>query len=160
MSDDKKSESLKVLIVCLGNICRSPMGHAVMAHEARKKGLDVFVDSAGTADYHEGEEPDERTTSTCVKHGVPIDHLARAVRAKDFTSFDYILASDAQNLANLQRMAPPGSTAKIALFGSFDDDKPILDPYYGGISGFERTYEQCVRYSTAFFRAVFPSAQL
>ncbi|KAF8320128.1 phosphotyrosine protein phosphatases I [Clavulina sp. PMI_390] len=131
-----------------------------MAHEAKKKGLDVFVDSAGTAAYHVGEEPDERTTATCKKHGVPIDHLARAVTTEDFDTFDWIMASDQQNLANLKRMAPADSKAKVVLFGSFDDNKPIQDPYYGGISGFETTYEQCVRYSNAFFKAVFPSASL
>jgi len=128
------------------------MGHAVMAHEAKKQGLDIYVDSAGTANYHEGEEPDERTTATCKKHGVPIDHLARVVREDDFTTFDYILASDNQNLGTLQRMAPEKSTATIALFGSFEDNKPITDPYYGNISGFENVYNQCVRYSNAFFR--------
>ncbi|KAF8311425.1 phosphotyrosine protein phosphatase [Cantharellus anzutake] len=142
---------LHVLIVCLGNICRSPMGHAVMEHEAKKKGLNLVVDSAGTAAYHEGEEPDERTVATCKKHGVPIDHLARAVVQNDFKTFDYILASDTQNLENLRRVAPKGSKAKIALFGSFDDNKPIQDPYYGGMRGFEKTYEQCVQYSHAFF---------
>jgi len=112
------------------------------------------VDSAGTAAYHEGEEPDDRTVATCKKHGIPINHVARAVIPNDFRSFDYILASDNQNLSNLERMAPRGSKAKIALFGSFDDNKPIQDPYYGGMNGFERTYEQCVRYSHAFFNHI------
>jgi len=134
------------------------MGHAVMEHEAKKKGLNIKVDSAGTAAYHEGEEPDERTVATCKKHGVPIEHLARVVIPNDFISFDYILASDDQNLTNLQRMAPKGSKAKVTLFGSFDDGKPIQDPYYGGMGGFERTYEQCVRYSHAFFNHISKTA--
>jgi len=153
MTDTIKSPQLRVLIVCLGNICRSPMGHAVMAHEAKKQGLDIYVDSAGTANYHDGEEPDGRTTATCKKHGVPIDHLARTVHEEDFTTFDYILASDIQNLGTLQRMAPEDSTATIALFGSFDDNKSIADPYYGNINGFENVYNQCARYSKAFFRS-------
>ncbi|KAG9099547.1 hypothetical protein FS749_001034 [Ceratobasidium sp. UAMH 11750] len=148
-------KEVSVLIVCLGNICRSPMGHAVLEHEARKRGLPVVVDSAGTAAYHVGEPPDERTVATCEKYSVPIDHLARAATSSDFREFDYILASDSANLANLQRMAPGNSTATIALFGSFGDGKPIADPYYGGINGFEKAYDQCVRYSTGFLNQVF-----
>jgi len=79
---------------------------------------------------------------------------------EDFNSFNWILASDQMNLENLKRMAPKSSKAKIALFGSFDDNQPIQDPYYGGIRGFETTYEQCVRYSNAFFRSVFPASSL
>ncbi|KAF8602680.1 phosphotyrosine protein phosphatase [Ceratobasidium sp. AG-I] len=158
MSEQKE---VSVLIVCLGNICRSPMGHAVLEHEANKRGLPVVVDSAvsgvalGTAAYHEGEPPDERTVATCEKYSVPIDHRARAVRTSDFKTFDYILASDGQNLSNLKSMAPSNSKATIALFGSFGDSKPIKDPYYGGINGFELAYEQCVRYSTGFLDQVF-----
>ncbi|KAG8734860.1 hypothetical protein FRC12_018313 [Ceratobasidium sp. 428] len=131
------------------------MGHAVLEHEARKRGLPVVVDSAGTAAYHEGELPDERTIATCKKNSVPIDHLARAVTSSDFKKFDYILASDSANLSNLQHMAPSNSTATIALFGSFGDNKPIADPYYGGINGFEKAFDQCVRYSTGFLDHVF-----
>ncbi|QRV86243.1 phosphotyrosine protein phosphatase [Ceratobasidium sp. AG-Ba] len=131
------------------------MGHAVLEHEAKKRGLPVVVDSAGTAAYHEGEEPDERTVATCKKYGVPIDHLARAVKPSDFKTFNYILASDSANLSNLKSMAPQDATATIALFGSFEDNKPIADPYYGGINGFEKAYEQCVRYSAGFLDHVF-----
>jgi len=151
MSDKEVS----VLIVCLGNICRSPMGHAVLAHEAKKRSLPVEVDSAGTAAYHVGEPPDERTVATCKKYSVPINHRARAVESSDFKNFDYILASDSANLSNLKSMAPKDSTAKIALFGSFGDSKPIADPYYGGINGFEKAYDQCIQYSNGFLDQVF-----
>ncbi|KAG8933150.1 hypothetical protein FRC02_012374 [Tulasnella sp. 418] len=155
MSDSTDLKPISVLIVCLGNICRSPMGEAVMQHIAKQNGLPVEVDSAGTGAYHIGEDPDDRTVDTCKKHGVPIDHLARAVTLSDFTEFDYILASDKQNLSNLQRKAPKNSTATVALFGSFGDGKPIADPYYGGIDGFEKSYEQCVAYSEAFFKSIY-----
>ncbi|KAB5594413.1 Low molecular weight phosphotyrosine protein phosphatase [Ceratobasidium theobromae] len=110
------------------------MGHAVLEHEAKKRGLPVEVDSA---------------------YSVPIDHRARAVESADFKKFDYILASDGANLSNLKSMAPKDSTATIMLFGSFDDGKPIADPYYGGINGFEKAYDQCVRYSNGFLDQVF-----
>ncbi|CAE6428507.1 unnamed protein product [Rhizoctonia solani] len=105
-------KEVSVLIVCLGNICRSPMGHAVLAHEAKKRGLPVVVDSA---------------------YSVPINHRARVVKSSDFKTFDYILASDNANLSNLKSKAPKDSTAVIALFGAYGDNKPVADPYYGGI---------------------------
>ncbi|KAF9519944.1 hypothetical protein BS47DRAFT_1336679 [Hydnum rufescens UP504] len=88
-----------------------------MAHEAKKEGLDIYVYSAGTANYHEGEDPDERS------HDIPIDHLARTVLCEgDLTTFDYILASDIQNLGTLQRMAPGDSTAtNIFILGSHEE---------------------------------------
>ncbi|KZW01996.1 LMWPc-domain-containing protein [Exidia glandulosa HHB12029] len=141
--------AVKVLCVCLGNICRSPLAEAVLAHVAKERGVDVEVDSCGTAGYHVGEEPDERTVSTCKKHGVPIDHEARQIHKSDFSTFDYILASDKTNLANLERVKPTNATATVRLFGSYDDGKEIRDPYYGGMSGFEECYKQCVRYSNA-----------
>ncbi|QRW27265.1 phosphotyrosine protein phosphatase [Rhizoctonia solani] len=136
------------------------MGHAVLEHEAKKRELPVVVDSAGTAAYHVGELPDERTVSTCKKaytsiYSVPINHHARAVKSSDFKTFDYILASDNANLSNLKSMAPKDSTATIALFGAYGDNQPIADPYYGGISGFEKAFDQCVRYSNGFLDQVF-----
>ncbi|CAE6427506.1 unnamed protein product [Rhizoctonia solani] len=127
-------KEVSVLIVCLGNICRSPMGHAVLAHEAKKRGLPVVVDSA---------------------YSVPINHRARAVKSSDFKTFDYILASDNANLSNLKSMAPKDSTATITMFGAYGDSKPIADPYYGGINGFETAYDQCVRYSNGFLDQIF-----
>ncbi|KAG8886397.1 hypothetical protein FRB97_004932 [Tulasnella sp. 331] len=134
------------------------MGEAVLAHEASKLALPVTVDSAGTASYHVGDTPDERqagTVATCKKYGVPIDHAARAVERTDFKDFDYILASDNQNLSNLQRIAPKNPKAKISLFGAFGDGKPIADPYYGSQSGFEQCYQQCVSYSQGLLKEIY-----
>lgn len=146
---------VKVLIVCLGNICRSPLGEAVLSATAKNRGLHIEVDSAGTAAYHVGEEPDDRSVSTCQKHNILISHRARKVSTSDFTRFTHILAADENNLRDLKRVAPSNATASVRLWGSYLDNKPIPDPYYGGISGFERVYQQCVALSTAFLDDVF-----
>ncbi|KAI9460998.1 phosphotyrosine protein phosphatase [Lactarius psammicola] len=152
----------KVLIVCLGNICRSPMGEAVLRKVAKDRDIDILVDSAGTGAYHLGEEPDERTTDTCKKFGVPISHEARQVQEGDFYSFTHILTSDTSNLNNLLRKKPDDATAEVKLWGSYLDDKSIPDPYYGGIEGFENIYHQCVKLSNAFLDTLSraPSAAL
>ncbi|KAJ4484865.1 phosphotyrosine protein phosphatase [Lentinula edodes] len=145
---------LKVLIVCLGNICRSPMGEAVLRDVAKKRGLDIFVDSCGTAAYHAGEEPDGRTISTCAQHNISIEHSSRQIQTSDFTQFTHILAADDSNLRNLERVKPKNATAEVCLWGSYLDNNPIADPYYGGINGFERVYQQCLSLSNAFLDQV------
>ncbi|GAA5898537.1 hypothetical protein JCM8208_004691 [Rhodotorula glutinis] len=141
-----------VLFVCLGNICRSPLAEAVFANLAKQRGYYIEVDSAGTAGYHVGEEPDERSVETCKKHGVPINSLCRQLEKTDFTRFDYIVGMDSMNMRNIEKAKPKNSTAKIALFGDFGDGKVIEDPYYGGPGGFEKTYQQCLRYSEGLLR--------
>jgi len=130
------------------------MGEAVLKHVAKERGIDMVVDSAGTAAYHVSEEPDDRTVATCRKHDIPIHHEARQVTADDFRTFTHILASDESNLRNLERMKPKDATAEVKLFGSYVDGKQIDDPYYGGINGFEQCYKQCVAYSNAFLDEV------
>ncbi|KAK0506279.1 phosphotyrosine protein phosphatase [Armillaria luteobubalina] len=150
------SDQVKVLIVCLGNICRSPMGEAVMRDIAKQRGHDIVLDSAGTGAYHEGEDPDDRAVATCQKHKIPISHAARKVRTSDYTAFTHILAADGNNLNSLRRNAPRNATATIRLWGSYlESNLPISDPYYGGNSGFERVYQQCVALSNAFLDDVF-----
>jgi len=126
------------------------MGEAVLKHLASERGIDLDVDSCGTASYHVSEEPDQRTVTTCQKHQVPIIHKARQIATSDFTNFTHILAADESNLRNLQRIKPSNSTAEVRLWGSYLDNKPIADPYYGNIDGFEECYQQCVRLSNAF----------
>ena len=90
-----------------------------------------------------------------MKRQIPYDenNMARGVKDVDFTKFDYIFGMDVNNVGNLKNMAPPDSTAKIYIFGEFDDAKPIADPYYiSGKHGFEVTYQQCLRYSHAFLQ--------
>ncbi|KAJ1734313.1 Low molecular weight phosphotyrosine protein phosphatase [Coemansia biformis] len=147
----------KVLFVCLGNICRSPMAEAVFAHLVKTNGLyDRFVvDSAGTAAYHAGETPDKRTVQTCVSKGVPIKHRARRVRSSDFADFDYMLCMDQGNLDDLLRIKPPGARAHVALFGSYSGeagDRIIEDPYYGGNDGFRTNFAQVTRCSVGLLK--------
>ncbi|KAF5375168.1 hypothetical protein D9758_000424 [Tetrapyrgos nigripes] len=137
-----------------GNICRSPMGEAVLRDVAKKRGIEIEVDSCGTGGYHIGEEPDDRTIATCKKHNIPIEHSARQINTSDFTKFTHILASDESNLRTLKSMKPKNATAEVRLFGSYLDNKPIADPYYGGLNGFEKVYEQCKAFSDAFLDEV------
>ncbi|KAK2461647.1 hypothetical protein APHAL10511_006110 [Amanita phalloides] len=148
MSDPQ--QALKVLIVCLGNICRSPMGEAVLRDVAAKRGIEITVDSCGTSGYHVGEEPDGRTIAVCVENNVSISHRARRISTQDFTTFSYILAADENNLHNLDCIKPQNATAKIRLWGSYLDEKPIADPYYGKKEDFRKVYQQCVALSNAF----------
>jgi low molecular weight phosphotyrosine protein phosphatase len=130
------------------------MGEAVLKDVALKRGLDITVESAGTAGYHVGEEPDERTVAVCKKHNVPIDSFARQVKTSDFVQFTHILAADESNLRHLNNMMPTNSTAEVRLWGSYLDNKPIPDPYYGGVAGFEKVFQQCVFLSNAFLDGV------
>ena len=133
----------RVLMVCLGNICRSPTAEAMLRHKAQLAGLDerVEVDSAGTADYHVGSPPDRRAIAHGEKRGLRLKALrGRQVQKADFDRFDFILAMDDDNLANLQRLRPEGSPAELALLMSFAPEagsRAVPDPYYGGSDGFE-----------------------
>ncbi|KAI9136921.1 phosphotyrosine protein phosphatase I superfamily [Paraphysoderma sedebokerense] len=155
MADDK----IKVLFVCLGNICRSPMCEAVFKHIVKKQGLEsrFEVDSAGTSAYHIGNPPDSRSADTCRKHGVEISHSARQVTSGDFTYYDYILCMDKNNLADLKSIRPKNSKAVLKLFGEYDPmgELIIADPYYGASSGFEHNYQQSIRCSESFLTSLF-----
>jgi len=126
------------------------MGEAVLRDIAAKRGIDIYVDSAGTAGYHVGDLPDERTISTCRKFKVPISRRARRVTKNDFTTFTHILAADHSNLAYLKRMMPSDSVAVVDLWGSSLDGKSIVDPYYGGIEEFETCFKHTTALSHAF----------
>ena len=134
---------MQILFVCLGNICRSPTAEGVLRRMAGESapGLDLEVDSAGTANYHVGSPPDERSCAHAAARGYALGHLrARQVTAEDFRRFDLILAMDADNLRDLQAMAPRDSRARLALFMDFAPGakgRPVPDPYYGGAAGFE-----------------------
>ncbi|KAI8921576.1 phosphotyrosine protein phosphatase I superfamily [Entophlyctis helioformis] len=146
-----------VLFVCLGNICRSPMAEAVFAHTVASNSLnDHFtrIDSAGTAGYHIDDLPDRRSVTACAAHGVPVRHRGRQVSKADFADFDWILCMDESNLADLRRIQPKGSKAKVQLFGDFDPqgERIIADPYYGDMDGFERNFQQVSRASVGLLK--------
>ncbi len=135
--------SRRVLFVCLGNICRSPTAEAVFRHLLRNEApdLDVVADSAGTHAYHVGDPPDDRAMAAARRRGIVMDDLrGRRVRREDFTAFDFVLAMDEDNLAELRRMAPPECHARIQLFLDYAPGagrREVPDPYYGGETGFE-----------------------
>jgi protein-tyrosine phosphatase len=137
---------MKLLIVCLGNICRSPTAEGVVRTLAAREfpQLDLEVDSAGTADYHVGEPPDRRSIAAARRHGYEIAHLrARQVTHADFDDFDHVLAMDDSNLAELERMRPAESRAVLGAFlehAAADVDE-VPDPYHGGVDDFERVVE-------------------
>src|ERR1700749_1494739 len=113
---------IRVLMVCLGNICRSPTAEAMLRHKVHEAGLDdrIEVDSAGTADYHVDSPPDRRATAHGERRCLAMQHLrGRQVEQAEFARFDFVLAMDEDNLADLLRIRPAGSRAKVALLMSF-----------------------------------------
>jgi protein-tyrosine phosphatase len=142
----------RILFVCLGNICRSPMAEGVFRALVKDRNLIQYfeLDSAGTAAYHIGKMPDQRAQDTCRKQGIELSHKARQVVAKDFEYFDYVVAMDKSNYDHLKKMHAGN---RILLMRDFDSEatvqnKDVPDPYYGGIEGFHEVYDILVRSST------------
>lgn len=139
-----------VCFVCLGNICRSPTAEGIMAHLVRAEGLAsaIGVASAGTAGYHVGEPPDARAQSVARSRGVHLPSRAAQFSVGDFRRFDYVLAMDRDNRADLLRLAPSAEEkARVHLLRSFDPTAPphaeVPDPYYGGPDGFVAVFDIC-----------------
>ena len=143
----KMSREIKVLFVCMGNICRSPTAEAVFRQYVEHAGLAdrILIDSAGTHDYHIGDEPDARTRRAAQQRGYDMSGMSgRQVAEDDFNRFDYVLAMDRSNLMMLQKITPPGSETQAELFLEYarnHDDREVPDPYYGGEDGFERVLD-------------------
>lgn len=132
---------MRVLLVCLGNICRSPMAEAVLRAKLRTRGLEGWtVDSAGTSGHHAGQRADPRTVAVLRAVGIPCDVVSRPVVAEDFERFDAVLAMDQSNLAALVRVCPPVHRSKLALALAPLGGDDVPDPYYGGPDGFEQVY--------------------
>jgi len=138
---------IKVLFVCLGNICRSPTAHGVFQQLVDEQGVgrQIQIDSAGTHAYHVGKSPDARSQKAALARGVDLSALrARQVCPEDFDEFDYVLAMDESNLENLREICPAGQAAKLELFLKLAPQLPeqeVPDPYYGGGSGFEHVLD-------------------
>jgi protein-tyrosine phosphatase len=138
---------VKILFVCLGNICRSPTAEAVFRAVAAREApeLMIEVDSAGTAGYHVGEPPDLRTRQAASRRGYDMSLLrARIVEPRDFEDFDFILAMDSENLKVLNHRAPVHARDRVRLFLEFAPDATtteVPDPYYGGPNGFEEVLD-------------------
>ncbi len=135
-----------VLFVCLGNICRSPTAHGIFEKMVKQEGLEdkIIVDSCGTGAWHIGQQPDDRTQKAALLKGYDLSYLrARRIDASDFEKFDYILAMDTRNLADVMKQAPATYNGRLQLFLDFSSDKNVLevpDPYYGGNDGFNRVF--------------------
>ena len=143
----------RVLFVCLGNICRSPLAEAALRAEAEKAGLDIVVDSAGTGDWHVGDAPDLRAQAVARKHGIDISSYAgRQVTAEDFRRFTHVFALDADNLKNLRRIRPSDGTAELRLLMDMVPGREgtgVVDPYYGDDAGFDLTWDDVTRAAKA-----------
>lgn len=145
---------VKVLFVCMGNICRSPTAEAVFRKYVQTARLDgrITIDSAGTGDWHVGKSPDQRACQAAARRGYDLSSLkARQVTVEDFQRFDLILAMDQDNLERLKAQQPSESRAELDLFlrryGLGEDAVP--DPYFGGDAGFEQVLDLVERASAA-----------
>ncbi len=151
---------MRILFVCLGNICRSPTAEAVFRQVAAQEApdLQIQVDSAGTAAYHVGQAPDPRTRAAALRRGYDLSALrARVVGPSDFERFDLILAMDSENLSDLRRLAPQTARARVRLFLEFAPDlgtTDVPDPYYGGSNGFEEVLDLVEAASRGLLRHV------
>ena len=139
------SDKIKVLFVCLGNICRSPMAEGLFNHHVKLVGLEerFSVDSAGTSPYHVGNLADERMRGVAQSRGVSLTSKSRQIQKTDLDDFDYILAMDKQNYSDIDSLRS-GLKANVYLMRDFDIEKDtddVPDPYFGGIDGFEDVYQ-------------------
>jgi protein-tyrosine phosphatase len=138
---------MKILFVCHGNICRSPLAEGLFARMAREEGLDAEVDSAGIISYHRGELPDPRSIACARDHGLELSHRSRPVTTDDFHTFNLLIAMDQANVADLKRKAPAGTAGKIRLMRDWDPAGAgeVPDPYFGGAADFEYVWHLCER---------------
>jgi protein-tyrosine phosphatase len=139
---------MRLLFVCMGNICRSPTAEGVMRSLLREQGLEdeIEIDSAGTGGWHAGAPPDARASEAASRRGITLEGQARQVRPRDFEDYDLLLAADRGNLDDLRRIAPDDAARrKIRLLREFDPasrgDLDVPDPYFGGADGFEEVLD-------------------
>ncbi|TVQ25197.1 MAG: low molecular weight phosphotyrosine protein phosphatase [Spirochaetaceae bacterium] len=141
----------RIMFVCTGNICRSPMAHGVFVDRIRKRGLEdrFSVESSGTTAYHHGESMDGRAVSELKQHGIRFQNRAKGFHRTDAANYDLILAMDRSNYASLMRTIDTEHQNRIRMFRSFDPegsgDAEVPDPWYGGREGFTKIYEMISR---------------
>jgi protein-tyrosine phosphatase len=157
-SDGNKTS---VLMVCLGNICRSPLAEAALRAAAEQDGLDIMVDSAGTGDWHIGHPPDARAIQAAKLYGgLDIGNLrARQVSVADFNRFDHVVALDIANLRDLRAMQPSGSKARLSLLLDHlpgHEGQSVADPYYGDEAGFETCWLEVSAAAQSLLRMLKP----
>ena len=149
MTPPTAATSTRVLMVCMGNICRSPTAQGVLEHLVRQRGLQqaIVVDSAGTHDYHIGHPPDRRTQQHALARGYDLSaQRARQLQREDFADFDWVLVMDADNERLARALCPPNHQHKIRLLATFCQKQTaheVPDPYYGGADGFEAVLDLC-----------------
>lgn len=135
----------KILMVCLGNICRSPIAEGILRDKAERANLDIHIDSAGTSNYHIGDHPDKRTILNAKQHQIDISHLcARQFTVTDFDKFDYIFAMDSSNYADIVSLARTETDKrKVEMILNRvypNSNMSVPDPYFGGEQGFENVF--------------------
>lgn len=153
----------KVLMVCLGNICRSPMAEGILRHFAQEKGLSIETDSCGTSSWHQGEKADQRAISSMEKHGIDISDLrSRPFSQNDFNEFDFIFVMDRQNLSDILALAQTEEQRlKVKLYLAESEAthvKEVPDPYYGGDQGFEDVYHLLTSATESFLAKRFTNS--
>jgi len=144
---------IKILFVCLGNICRSPLAEGLFRHlvAQSQRGAEFEIDSCGTGGWHAGESPDPRSQAVAQKHGLVLNHRARQFQRSDFDHYDLIIVMDHNNKADLLSFSnlKPEHAAKVRLMREWDSkangDLDVPDPYYGGPNGFEVMYQMIER---------------
>lgn len=139
-------KNTRILLVCMGNICRSPMAEGIIRAMAQERRSPITTDSAGTIGHHIGEAPDPRAQANMLRHGIDISDLrARQVAPEDFHTFDLLLAMDASNLRGIRMLAPDASLiSKARLIMDYAPEhalREVPDPYYGGDAGFEAVHD-------------------
>jgi len=147
---------MKILVVCLGNICRSPLAHGIFAHEIERLALDWKIDSAGTANYHDGKAPDPRSINEAKRNGLDISAQgARQLQPSDFHTFDHILVMDAMNYQNARAIAPTEQLKqKVELIMNYADpgrNGQVPDPYWDD-EGFPNVYKMLQRAISGFIK--------
>lgn len=137
---------IRVMFVCLGNICRSPLAEAVFNNKIAQSNLSekVYVESCGTAAYHVGEQPDPRTINVAHNHGIAIHHKAQQLKKEHFVGYDYLIFMDESNVSNAAKITPTNAKSivfKLRDFDSINKGADVADPWFGEEDGFEECYQ-------------------